>query len=107
MALEEPVIRSTDPNIPINNNCTDSEMLHGMPGGSGDFIDETDQRDERDAIPTASRQQRLATPPERLDVVTSGVDGDEGDGGNDADADVDKEEDASHADDGSTLNVED
>jgi len=36
VALEEPEIRSTDPNIPIANNCTDDEMQLGMPGGSGD-----------------------------------------------------------------------
>jgi len=39
VALEEPDIRSTDPNILINNNCTDDELLFRMPGGSGDYED--------------------------------------------------------------------
>jgi len=33
VALEEPEIGSTDPNIPIDNNCTDDEPHFGMPGG--------------------------------------------------------------------------
>jgi len=52
VALKEPEIGSTDPNIPIHNNCMDDEMHFGMPGGSGNF---TDEGDESDAIPTASR----------------------------------------------------
>jgi len=36
VTLEEPEIRSTDPNIPIDNNCTDDQLHFGMPGGSGD-----------------------------------------------------------------------
>jgi hypothetical protein len=36
VALEEPEIGSTDPNIPIDNNCTDDELHFGMPEGSGD-----------------------------------------------------------------------
>jgi len=55
VALEEPVIGSTDPNIPIDNNCTDDKLHFGMPGGSGDYEDEGDESDDRDAIPTASR----------------------------------------------------
>jgi hypothetical protein len=51
VAIEEPVIGSTDPNIPIDNNCTDDELHFGMPGGSGNFEDEGDQSD---AIHTAS-----------------------------------------------------
>ena len=54
VALEEPEIRSTDPNIPIDNNCTDDELHFGMARGSGDYQDEGDESDERDAIPTAS-----------------------------------------------------
>jgi len=37
VALEEPEIRSTDPNIPIDNNCMDDELHFAMPGGSGDY----------------------------------------------------------------------
>jgi len=36
VALEKPEIGSTDPNIPIDNNCTDEELHFGMPDGSGD-----------------------------------------------------------------------
>jgi hypothetical protein len=53
LAIEEPDIGSTDPDIPIDNNCTDDELHFGIPGGSGDFEDEGD---ESDAIPTASRR---------------------------------------------------
>jgi hypothetical protein len=55
VALEEPEIRSTDPNIPIDNNCMDDELHVGMPGGSGDYKEEGDESDEHDAIRTASR----------------------------------------------------
>jgi hypothetical protein len=37
--LEEPEIGSTDPNILIDNNCTNTELHFGMPGGSGDYKD--------------------------------------------------------------------
>jgi len=37
VALEEPEIGSTDPNILTDNNCTDDELHLGMPGGTGDF----------------------------------------------------------------------
>jgi len=102
VALEEPEIGSTDPNIQIDNNCTDDELHVGMPGGSGDFEDEGD---ECNAIPTASRRRRAATELERFDLGTSNVDGYEGKDGDDADAD--EEEEASQAHDGSTQNVED
>jgi len=55
VALEEPEIGSTDPNIPIDSNCKDDELYFGMPGGSGDYDDEGDESDDRDAMPTASR----------------------------------------------------
>jgi hypothetical protein len=54
LAVEDPEIRSTDPNILIDNNCTDDELHSGMPGGSGNYEDKDDQSDEYDAIPTAS-----------------------------------------------------
>jgi hypothetical protein len=53
VALEEPEIGSTDPNNPIDNNCTCAELHFGMPGGCRDI---EDGGDESDAIPTASRQ---------------------------------------------------
>jgi len=56
VALEEPDIGSTDPNIPIDNNCTDDKLHFGIPGGGRDYEDEGDESDERDAILTASRR---------------------------------------------------
>ena len=56
VALEEPEIGSTDPNIPIDNKGTDDKHHFGMPGGRGDYADEGDESDFRDAIPTPSRQ---------------------------------------------------
>jgi len=107
VALEEPEIGSTDPNIPIDNNCKDDELHFGMPGGSGDYEDEGDKSDEHDAIRTASRRQRPPTELERFDLGTSDVDRYEGEDGDDADADADEDEEESQADDGSTQNVED
>jgi hypothetical protein len=102
VALEEPEIGSTEPNIPIENNCTDDEVHFRMPRGSGDF---EDAGDESDAVPTPSRRRRASTELERFDLGTSDVDRYEGEDGDDADAD--EEEEALQADDGSTQNVED
>jgi hypothetical protein len=95
VALEEPEIRSTEPNIPIDNNCTDEELHFGMPGDRGDFEDEGD---ESDAIPTASQRRRASTELERFVLGTSDVDRYEGEDGDDAD--VDEEKEASQANDG-------
>jgi len=54
VALNEPEVGSSDPNIPIDNHFTDDELPLGMPGGSGDNEDECDESDDRDALPTAS-----------------------------------------------------
>jgi hypothetical protein len=102
VALEEPEIGSTNPNILIDNNCTDDKLHFGMPRGSGDFGDDGD---ESEGIPTASRLRRAATELERFDLGTSDVDRYEGEDGDDADAD--QEEEASQPDDGSMQNVED
>ena len=56
LALKEPQIGSTDPNIPIDLNCTDDELHFGMPGGSRDYNDEIDESDERNAIPTTRQR---------------------------------------------------
>jgi hypothetical protein len=53
VALEEPEIGITNPNIPIDNNCMVEDLHFGMPGGRGDFEDEGD---ESDAIPTTGWQ---------------------------------------------------
>ena len=87
VALEEPEIGSTDPNIPIDNNCTDDELHSGMPGGSWDYQDEGDESDDRDAIPTASQRWRPVTQLKRFDLGTSDVDGYEGEDGDNVDAD--------------------
>jgi len=105
LGLEEPEIGSTDPDIPIDKTCTDDELHFGMPGGSWDCEDEGDESDEHNAIPTASLRRRPGTELERFELRTSHVDGYEGEDGNDAD--VDEEEEASQADNGSTQNVED
>jgi hypothetical protein len=102
VALEEPEIGSTGPNIPIDNNCMDDKLRFGMPEGSGDLEDEGDKSN---AIPTASQQRRAVTELERFDLGTGDVDGSEGEDGDDVDAD--EKEEASQADDGSTQNVED
>jgi hypothetical protein len=115
VALEEPEIGSTDPNIPIENNCTDDELHFGMPGGSGDYKDEGVERDGCDAIPTTSWGQWPATQLERFDLRTSDLEGYEGEDGDDADAyvvadadaDAAEEEEASQVVDGSTQNKPD
>jgi hypothetical protein len=99
VALEELEIGSTDPNIPMDNHCTDDELHFGMPWGSGEYEDEGDESDEHDAIRTSSRRRRPATELESFDLGTSDVDGYEGEDGEDADADADEEEEASQADD--------
>jgi hypothetical protein len=91
VALEEPEIGSTDPKILIDNNCTDDELHFGMPRGSRDYEDEADESDDRITIPTASRRRRPATELERFDLGTSDVDGYEGEDGDNADADEEKE----------------
>jgi len=105
VALEEPEIRSTDTNIPMDSISLDDEPHFGMPGCSGDQEDAGDESDERDAIPTASERRWAVTELDRFDLGTSDVDRYEGENGDDAD--VDKEEEALQADDGSTQNVED
>ena len=75
VALGEPEIGSTDPNILIDNNCMHDKLHFGMPGGSGDYKNDGDKSNERNAIPTTSRRRRPATELERFDIVASDVDG--------------------------------
>jgi hypothetical protein len=107
VVLEEPEIGSTDPNIPIDNNCTDDELHFGIPGGSGDYEDEVAESDDRDAIPTASRGRRPATELERFVLGTRYLDGYEGEDGHNVDADADGGEESSQVEDGSTQHAED
>jgi len=83
VALEEPRIGSTDPHIPIDNNCTDDQLHFGMPWGSGDFEDEGDESDECNTIPTVSWRQWAVTELEKFDLGTIDVDGYEGKNGDD------------------------
>jgi len=103
--FEEPEIGSTNPNIPIDNNCMDDELHFGMPGGSRDYEDKGDESNVCDAISTASRRRWPASELDRFDLGTSIVDGYEGEDGDHAN--VDEEEKALQADDGWTQNVED
>jgi len=105
MSLGELEIGSTDPNIPIDNNCMDDKHHFGMPGDSGDCEDEGDQSDVGDDIRTASRRRWSVTELKRFNLATSDVSVYEGDDGTNAHAD--KEEEASQADDESTQNMED
>ena len=105
VALEEPEIGSTNPNILIDNNCIDDELHFRIPGGSANCEDGGDESDERNVIPTASGQWLAATELERFHQKSSAIDGYEDEDGDKAD--VDHKEEASQADDGSTQNVED
>jgi len=105
VALEEPQIGSTEPNFPIDNNCTDDQLHFGMPGLSGDYKDDADGSDMRNAIPAACRRQRSVTDLERFYLATSDLNAYESEDGDDAYAD--EEDEAFQADDGSTQNVED
>jgi len=104
VALENAENRSTDPNIPIENNFMDDEYHLGVPGGSVDYEDEGDKSDQHRTIPTSSLRQWAATELERCDQGTDDVDDYEGDDGDDVVAD--DEEQASQADNGSTHDVQ-
>jgi len=94
VALEEPEIGSTEPNILIDNNCTDDNLHFGMPGGSGNYEDECDRSHDRDAIHPANRLRWPSTDHGRSDLGTIDVDGYEGEDGDDLDADADEEEES-------------
>jgi hypothetical protein len=105
VALEEPEIGSTSPNILTDNNFTDDELHLGMPGGCEEYDDEGDQIDKSDAIPTTSQRRRAATELKMFDLETRDVHMYMGDNGDDADAEV--EEEVSQADDGLMQTLED
>jgi len=52
VAHEEPEISCTDPNIPIENQCTDDELHVGWPVGSADYKNERHACVELDIVPT-------------------------------------------------------
>ena len=106
MLREEADIVRTDRNIPIANNCTYDKLYIGMPVGREDYEDGGDESNQRDAVPTTSWRRRPATELERFDHRTRNVDSNEGEDGPDADANVDEQQDTSHANGGSMQNVE-
>jgi hypothetical protein len=75
LPLEDPEIGSSDPNIPIDINCTNGELHCGIPVGYEDYDDECDEIDESDAITTGSQRQWAASELGRFDLGTSDVDG--------------------------------
>jgi hypothetical protein len=105
VALEEPEIGSTDPNIPTENNCMEDQLHFRMPWGSGDYQDEGDESDVCNVISTACRRQWPMTELQRFDLGNSNVNEYEGKDRNKADAD--EEQEASLGDDGSTQNLDD
>jgi len=105
VALEEPEIGCTDTNNPTDNNCTDDELRFGMPGGSDEYDNQCEEIDSSYATLTASRQWQARTEPERLDLWTIDVNRYEGNDGDHADAD--ELDEATPANDGSTLNLYD
>jgi hypothetical protein len=100
VALEESEIGSTDPNIPIDNNCKDDKLHFGMPGCSGDYEAEGDESDDRDRMATMRmrmRREKHCKPimdQRRIwstDLGPSDIAGYEGEDGDDVDADEEEE----------------
>jgi hypothetical protein len=98
VAPEEAEIGTTDPNIPIDNNCMNDKLHSAIPGDSGIHEDEGDECDIHDAIPTASRCQTPATELKGFELGTSNVDGYKGEDGDKSETD-EEEEEASQAND--------
>jgi len=105
VVLENPDIASTDPNIPINNNCTDDELPFWMPGVLEDYDDEGDIIATSDAIHTISWRRGAATDFKGFNLVSSdGIRYKSDDCDN---ADSDEEDAALQADNGLMQNLED
>jgi len=104
-ALEQPEIRYTNPLIQIHNNWMDDKLHFGMAGDIGDSINEGDESNECDVIPTGSQRWWSPTQVFRYDLGTSYVDRcweDDGDHAN-----VDEVEESLQAGHGSMQNIED
>jgi len=54
VALGKPEFGGTDPNIPVDNNCTDDELHFGIPGCNRDYQDNGDKSNNHNAILSAS-----------------------------------------------------
>jgi len=104
VVVEKSEIRSIDPNFVMNTNCMDAKFHFRMPGGSEDNEDERDEIDKRDAFPTVSQSQWATTDLKSFELETSAGDGCEC--YNTDDVNVDAEQDASQAADGSTHKLE-
>jgi hypothetical protein len=87
VALEKPEIGISNPNIPMDNNCTNDKLHFGMPGGSVDYKVEGDESDVSDAIPTVSPLRWPATEREMVVLGTRAYDRYECKDGDYADAD--------------------
>jgi hypothetical protein len=98
VALEEPEIGSTDPDILIDNNWTYGKLHFGMERGCEEYNNEGYKIVKSDAIPTTSWWWMAATEHKRFNLGTGDQDWYEGDNGDNADGN--QEEDASQADDG-------
>jgi hypothetical protein len=107
VALEEPGSGRTDPNIRVDNNCTDRAVHSGITGGCGEYDNVRDETVECDAIPTASQRRCPTTDLDRFDLGTINVNGYQGKEGNDADADMEEMDDASQTDDRTLQHEED
>jgi len=71
VALEEPDIGSTDPNIPIDINCTDDELHFGILWARGDYEHECDESINCNAIPTACLRRWPIIELERFNLGTN------------------------------------
>jgi hypothetical protein len=65
-----------------------------MLGGTGDYQEAGDERNNRDARPTAYRRRRPAKELERFDLAASDAEGYEGEVGDDAVAEADEKGDS-------------
>jgi hypothetical protein len=61
VVLMKPEIRSTYPNIPIDNDWTDDELHCSIPRGCKDYDDGVDESEGSHAISTASLLRLAAT----------------------------------------------
>jgi len=95
--FEEPYIGSTDPIISRHDYYQDDKLKFRIPGGSRDYEDEYYECEMCEALPTTSHQRQPPTELERFHLGSSDIDGYDVEDGDNMDADVDEEEEASQA----------
>jgi hypothetical protein len=61
VAVEQFEMGSTEPNIPMDNNCTDDQLNFGIPWCTLDYDHHGDESNEPDTFPTTSRRPRPTT----------------------------------------------